>query len=74
MQVGLIRRGRYVKGKRVGKGNLVSDVRTPTLPPCTSPILAITCSPWSAQLAWLLSLEVIFRGAGCEMIFVAATG
>lgn len=31
MQVGLIRRGRYVKGKRVGKGNLVSDVRTPCL-------------------------------------------
>lgn len=28
IQVGLMRRGRYVKGKRVGKGNLVSDVST----------------------------------------------
>jgi len=27
VQVGLMRRGRYVKGKKVGKGNLANDVR-----------------------------------------------
>ncbi len=29
-QVGVMRRGRYVKGKRVGKGNLVNEVSPST--------------------------------------------
>ena len=69
-----MRRGRYVKGKRVGRGDLVSDVRTPAFFPCTSPMSAITCFPWCAQLAWLLSLTVILRGAGCGKVSVATTG
>ena len=27
VQVGLMRRGRYVKGKKVGKGNIINNVR-----------------------------------------------
>ena len=31
-QVGIMRRGRYVKGKKVGKGNVVNVVRIPAMP------------------------------------------
>ena len=39
-----MRRGRYVKGKKVGKGNLVNDVSPPPTNPGTGPKMPRLCS------------------------------
>lgn len=67
-QVGALRFGKYVKGKRIGKGTLVSEVSVPHLPPylCLQPgfnELRASRESWS-----------LHRQAAAATAAVAATG
>lgn len=54
-QVGVLRRGKYVKGKRIGKGNLVEEVGCALcLSICFSEIAGVSGAQLSMRRQWSL--------------------